>query len=93
MTHWLLSHQLYKVTRGLEKGGVHLSARGASGEGHQPQPIPWTPGAGLGFSPDGRETFDGISKHELFREGGGQGGPPLPEPVGWGSAGTGHASP
>lgn len=43
------SHQLYKVTRGLERGGAGLPARGASGEGHQPQPNPWAPGAGLGF--------------------------------------------
>lgn len=49
VTHWLLSHQLYKVTRGQERGGASVSARGDSGEGHEPQPSLWAPVAGLGF--------------------------------------------
>lgn len=61
VTHSLLSHQLYKVTRGLGRGGADLPARGASGDGHGPWPNPWAPWQGWGFFPGGRETFDGIS--------------------------------
>ena len=61
MTHSLLSHQLYKVTRGLGRGGADLPARGASGEGHGPWPNPWAPVAGLGLLSQCREMFDGIS--------------------------------
>lgn len=66
MTHWLLSHQLYKVTRGQERGGASVSARGDSGEGHELQPSLWAPWQGWDFS----GYSDGIAcKQELFREG------------------------
>lgn len=84
VTHSLLSHQLYKVTRGPERGGVGLSARRASREGHQPQPIPWTPLAGI-------RLMELACKPNLLREdrGGMGSGIFLPLSYGWDRAGQG----
>lgn len=80
VTHWLLSHLLYKVTQGAGEG------RGLRGR-HQPQPISWAPVSGrAGISAGSRDQFDGISLQTAVipgRQGGvGWQGRPFAEP-GW----------
>lgn len=74
VTHSLLSHQLYKVTRGLERGGAGLPARGASGEGRAPataQPLGSSGRAGISLPVAGIHLMELACKWELFREVGG----------------------
>lgn len=85
VTHLLLSHLLYKVSRGPERGGAHLSAGRGSGRA-------LAIGQGWDFSPMARICLMALAcKQKLFREGGG--GSLVPKQMGWVRAVTRHASP
>lgn len=67
LTHWFLSHQLYKVTRGQERGGASVSARGASGGRAPATAHPLGSNGRVGISPD--TLMELACKQELFRDG------------------------